>query len=442
VLLLLATLTVATSLNGAAALDHASKLAALGPHPLGSVRAPVAAAFVAACFRDAGLEGVRLQEFGDGAFKGTNVIGILPAQGPEFLVVGAHHDTTPDSPGAYDGGGGLGVIVEMARVLGERKARTRSVVFVSWDGSESQDATSRAAGVRAYVRSFGPERAHLVAALILEMAGWRDGVLTVQSHLRAEGVIPGGLALAPAWLAKTVLRGAVLGGDRPVFGERFLPWAYAPAARIFRFSDLHGDDLPFLEAGLPAVVLADSSPMSPNPVLHRPGDVASELDAEALSRLGRAALEIVQSLESTSPVAPDVDWYAIGERVLERNALLALGLAALVLGVAVAFLLGGVGIRLVACALVGVLLLRHPLPALFVFSLPLLVAGRGALLSLLSLLPAVLVLGYGALAWQKGLLTGLWVSPLEIVAGIVAFGLLFLRMPKAAKAGRRIRRTR
>jgi hypothetical protein len=430
------------SLDGAAALDHASKLAALGPHPRGSVRAPVAAAFVASCFRSAGLESVRLQEFGEGTLQGTNVIGVLPGPGAEFVVVSAHHDTTVDSPGAYDGGGGLGVLVEMARSLGEHKARARSVVFASWDGSESEDVPRRGAGVRAYVRSLGPERTHLVAALILEMAGWKDGVLTVGSHVRAEGVLPDGLVFAPAWLARTAQRGALAGGEHPVFGQRFLPWVYAPAARVFRFSDSHGDDLPFLEAGVPALVLADSSSMSPNPVLHRPGDVASELDPDALSRLGRAGLGIVEVLEAASPEAPDVDWYVIGGQVLPRNALLAAGFTALALSLAIAALSGGFGLRLVACVLLGALLLRHPLPALFVFALPLLVAGRGAVVSLLSLVPAGLLAGYGALAFQKGLLSGLFVSPLEIVVGVVGLGLLFLRMKKAAKGGRRVRRAR
>ena len=47
-------LLLAAALDGEAALHHASALAALGPHPWGSPRAPVAAEYVASQFRAAG----------------------------------------------------------------------------------------------------------------------------------------------------------------------------------------------------------------------------------------------------------------------------------------------------------------------------------------------------------------------------------------------------
>src|SRR5271169_7037588 len=129
--MLLAPLILAGAFDGSAALRHASHLAALGAHPWGSTRNSFAAEYVAAQFRDAGLSEVRLQEFESHGIRGSNVIGVLRSNASEFVLVGAHHDTAPEAPGAYDDGGGVGVLIETARVLARQGGRPRTVVFAS-----------------------------------------------------------------------------------------------------------------------------------------------------------------------------------------------------------------------------------------------------------------------------------------------------------------------
>jgi Zn-dependent M28 family amino/carboxypeptidase len=167
---------LAASFDGQAALRHASSLAALGPHPLGSPRNQAAAAYVAAQMREAGLDGVELAAFESHGVQGTNVVGTLRAPGEEFVVIGAHHDTVPEAPGAYDDGGGVGVLLELARVLAADKQRPRTLVFVSFDGEESE-ATGKgsAVGSRAFVERLGPRARSLVAAFAVDMSGWRGG---------------------------------------------------------------------------------------------------------------------------------------------------------------------------------------------------------------------------------------------------------------------------
>src|SRR5205809_7108631 len=92
----------APAIDGAAALRHASALASLGPHPWGSPRARAAAAYVAAQLRGAGLSEVRQEDFEVKGVRGVNVVAVLKGAGPGIVVVGAHHDTAPDAPGAYD----------------------------------------------------------------------------------------------------------------------------------------------------------------------------------------------------------------------------------------------------------------------------------------------------------------------------------------------------
>src|SRR5512136_2009972 len=169
-------LFLAASIDGEAALRHASALAALGPHPVGSARNQAAAAYVAASLREAGLDAVELQVFERHGVRGTNVVATLHAPGEEFVVVGAHHDTAPEAPGAYDDGSGVGILIELARVLARDERRARTLVLVSFDGEEASSAgKDTTAGSRAFVERLGPRARSLVSALAIDMSGWKQG---------------------------------------------------------------------------------------------------------------------------------------------------------------------------------------------------------------------------------------------------------------------------
>lgn len=152
-------LAAALTLDGRAAREHASKLAALGPHPFGSPRGRFAAEYVAAQFRGAGLQEVRLQEVPGRDARGANVLGVLRGPGDEFVVLCAHHDTGQDTPGAYGSGGGVGILIEAARILargGERPDPSCSPPSTrespSWpaaEGSAHGPTCSRSASSRA-----------------------------------------------------------------------------------------------------------------------------------------------------------------------------------------------------------------------------------------------------------------------------------------------------
>ena len=155
---LLLGLVLAASIDGEAALRHASALAALGPHPWGSARSEAAAQYVGAELRDAGLTEVVLQGFERHGIRGTNVIATLRGPSEEIVVVGAHHDTAPEAPGAYDDGGGVGILIELARVMAREPTRTRTYVFASFDGEEAwSTGKGLTAGSRAWIERLGPE---------------------------------------------------------------------------------------------------------------------------------------------------------------------------------------------------------------------------------------------------------------------------------------------
>lgn len=405
---------LAAAIDGGAALRHASSLAALGPHPWGSPRAAVAAQYVEAQFRGAGLEDVRLQPFTAHGIAGTNVLGVLRG-GPEFVVLAAHHDTAPDAPGAYDDGGGVGVLIEAARVLAKRGRPARTIVFASFDAEESwSTGKGKTAGSRAYLASLGPDARNLVAAFDVEMCGWKGGRPVFHPIAYADPAHPGRYALTPAWL----MRSALASGRFPV-GDPLLSWLYQPAVRTFRIG-LYGDDLSFVQGGQAALFASDSSFTAYYPWYHLASDTADKIDAASLARMGEGVLAIVDALGRV-PRGPasEPDWFAAFGLVLGRAELWAIGLLSLLPLAWRAYRTGGLATPLAAlqAALFVFLLFRNPVPALWVFLLPNLVGrSRRLWLTLLTLVPLVLLVVLGVVAWQRGFVQGLWPSPLEIAA--------------------------
>jgi hypothetical protein len=442
-------LLLAASLSGEAALRHASALAALGPHPWGSPRNQAAAAYVAAELREAGLETVELAPFERHGIAGTNVIATLRGPGDDFVLVAAHHDTAPEAPGAYDDGGGVGILIELARVLARERQRPRTIVFASFDGEEAW-ATGKGttAGSRAYLERLGPRARSLVAAFAIEMSGWKGGTPLLHPIAYADPRASGRTVVAPAWLVRTALSASREAGAPLGIGDPWLAWLYQPAVRLFRVR-LYGDDLSFLQAGHAALFASDSSFSAFYPDYHKSSDTADTLDAGALGRMGERALAVVRALERV-PRGPaeEPHWFAAFGRVVAGPWLLAAGALSLLPGLAAGFRAGGLalGVRLAQALASGLLLWRHPVVALWLLLLPqlLLPLRRAAWSRALALAPFLALVGIGAAAWWRGVVNGVWLAPWEIVAALVALALAFAapgggrrpRKPKAPRRGR------
>jgi hypothetical protein len=427
---LLGAALLSATVDGAAALGHASALAALGPHPWGSTRNAAAAEYVAAEMRAAGLD-VERQPFTRGGRAGTNVVGTLRGPGDEFVVVAAHHDTAPDAPGACDDGGGVGVLLEAARVLALDPDRPRTIVFVSFDAEEAVGGPGdEAAGSQAFVERLGPRARSMVAALVIEMSGWKGGTPLVHPIPYADLRERGRAVVAPGWLVRAALAGARENGAPLGVLDPRLPWLSQVAARTFRVR-LYGDDVSFLRGGRAALMASDSSFSAFYPDYHRPSDTADKLDAAELERVGRAVVGVARALGRVRAGPPEEpQWFAAFGRVVDGVWLLALGVLALVPGLRAAAKAGGagVGVRGGQAALVGLLLWRQPVPALWVFLLPLVIPPftRRWWAALVALAPALALVGIGAAAWWRGAVRGVWLEPWELALAGVALALAFV----------------
>jgi hypothetical protein len=118
-----------------------------------------------------------------------------------------------------------------------------------------------------------------------------------------------------------------------------------------------------------------------------------------------------------------------------------LGAASLLPGLGRASRVGGLalGLRVVQALLAGVLLWRHPVPALWILLVPLLVLPwrRSWWAVVLALAPAVGLVAIGVAAWWRGAVNGVWLAPWEIAVAFLTLALAFLGLGGPRGAGRK-----
>jgi hypothetical protein len=241
---------------------------------------------------------------------GRNVIAESRGARPGVVVLAAHYDTVADSPGAADDASGVAAVLEVARTLQRWDRERRTIRYAFFDREEDG-----LLGSKAYVASLSAaRRAEIEAALAVEMPGFRGGSPVL--HTFRQPVVP------PASLVGRVLAAA----PEVDVGDPWLGWLYPLAARTVAIP-FSADDAPFRAGGVPAAFYSDSSFSTFYAHYHRPTDVTSEIDPDALARAGDALLRIVADLAAGPPLPREAGaWLPLGAVVLGHNALVALAI--------------------------------------------------------------------------------------------------------------------
>jgi Zn-dependent M28 family amino/carboxypeptidase len=158
--------------------EHVAVLAAdIGERHVGRPEALHAAeAFVAGALGAHGHDVAR-QTYMAGGVPSSNLEVTVPGTGraSEIVLVGAHYDTVPGSPGADDNASGVAALIEIARIL--RDARfARTVKLVAFVNEEPPFFLSGEMGSGVYARAARRRGDDIRAMLSLEMLGcYRDG---------------------------------------------------------------------------------------------------------------------------------------------------------------------------------------------------------------------------------------------------------------------------
>lgn len=212
---------------------------------------------------------------------------IARPRGPQpssLILLGAHYDTVPTTPGADDNSSAIAVCLEAAKVL---SLHAKLPVMVAVFNREEDGLI----GSREFVASLsGEERRRINETHIFEMVGYFTDAPRSQSK-------PGGLPIPlPSVgdfvglvsnsrsnrIATRLLRTAeTIGSATPVVSLK----TYFGIERMFG-DLLRSDHSPFWEAGLPAIMWTDTSNFR-NPNYHLPSDTPDTLDYEAMADVTR-----------------------------------------------------------------------------------------------------------------------------------------------------------
>lgn len=101
-----------------------------------------------------------------------NIIGEVSGdKDSEILVIGAHYDTVPGTPGADDNASGIAGLLELAR-LAEGNSLSRTICFAAFTLEEPPFFRTRLMGSHVYAKSLHEDNANVSGMVSLEMIGY------------------------------------------------------------------------------------------------------------------------------------------------------------------------------------------------------------------------------------------------------------------------------
>jgi peptidase M28-like protein len=222
------------------------------------------------------------------------VAGLTGSARPErIVVVGAHYDSVPGSPGANDNATGVALLLELSRSL-RRAAPARTLRFVAFVNEEPPYFMTEAMGSHVHARLARQRGDAIVAMISLETLGAYSSAPGSQRYpfpfgafYPHAGNFLGVVAnLASRGLAVEFLRHFLQSSDFPV--EGLAAPALVPGVAW-------SDHWSFWQAGYPALMLTDTAPFR-YPHYHTAADLPDRINATEFARAGHGIIEAVRRL--------------------------------------------------------------------------------------------------------------------------------------------------
>src|SRR5580765_841502 len=260
-------------LSGEKALAHVQRLVDLGPHPAGSDAIEKARDYIEQQLRHSGWQVTR-QVFTDDTPRGkTHFVNLIARFGgdahptsPSCLLC-SHYDTklfdTIRFVGANDGGSSTGLLLELARVLGQHPILARKVELAFFDGEEAYEnfsATDGLYGSRYFARQLQGEGAkQFRGGILFDMVGDRSLGITLPTD-------------SPPAMARDVFAAAEALKLRKYFS--------------YLDRDLIDDHAPLNAIAIPTIDIIDFD----YPWWHTADDTMDKISAQSLQIVGSVAL--------------------------------------------------------------------------------------------------------------------------------------------------------
>ena len=190
------------------------------------------------------------------------------------ILIGAHFDSVPNTPGADDNASAVAVMLAVGKTLGLR----REVMYVAFNAEEAG-----LLGSREFVESMAGEMKLLEQVHVLEMVGYRDRRPNSQKVVANKGSLVDQIIEAAGGI--TV----------PVVGLPIPPGLPLDAIQQISPHLLRSDHAPFWEKDIPAVMWTDTSEFR-NPNYHQMTDTSESLDYEFMAEVGKLLAGVVGSV--------------------------------------------------------------------------------------------------------------------------------------------------
>jgi glutaminyl-peptide cyclotransferase len=259
--------------SGEKAFAHVQRLVDFGPRPAGSTAVEKSRGYIEDQLRRSGWQVTR-ETFSDDTPRGrtqfVNLIAQYSGQGkaasPLFLLC-SHYDTKMFEIirfiGANDGGSSTGLLLELARVIGQHPNLARKIELVFFDGEEAVEQFSQADGLygsRYFARQLqGAGAKQFRGGLLFDMVGDRSLGITLPAD-------------SPADMTRDI-------------------FAAAEALKLrnhFTYLDreLIDDHVPLTAIGIPTLDIIDFD----FPWWHTADDTMDKISAQSLQTVGSVAL--------------------------------------------------------------------------------------------------------------------------------------------------------
>jgi Zn-dependent M28 family amino/carboxypeptidase len=217
----------------------------------------------------------------DGEKTMINVIGMIPGEKKEWIILGSHFDTMPgidNFQGANDSGSSTGVLLEMARMIqSSGVVPDIGIIFAFFDGEE---------GIAGYVKGDGLHGSRYMARKLVETGDHKK----IKAMILLDMVGDNDLKFTiPYNSTRSLVQETLNAAHQLGYRDHF----------TLSRSIITDDHVPFLEIGIPAIDLIDfkyGSEPGLNDHWHTESDNLQNISAESLEITGNVTLQILNRI--------------------------------------------------------------------------------------------------------------------------------------------------
>jgi hypothetical protein len=253
-----------------------------------------AASYIRRVWGEHGLA-AREEAYAVGGRPCANLAAELPgSRDPErIILVGAHYDSPPGSPGANDNGTGVAILLEMSRTL-RQEPLPRTVRFVAFVNEEPPYFLTESMGSRVHARGARRRGERIEAMLSLETLGFYSNAEGSQHYPPPFGALYPRAGNFVAVVGNLASRRLVVD-----FMTQFMSATDFPVEGVATFEGVPGinwsDHSSFWAEGYPALMLTDTAPFR-YAEYHTAQDLPERVTRREFARAAHGIIQAVRRL--------------------------------------------------------------------------------------------------------------------------------------------------